>query len=281
MFISELIRKEGLRQGLRPRTIQTYQLCTNQFFRHCKKDPVYVTKIDIQEYLDYLLEKNAPGNTLNVHLNALKFFYEQILHRKLTVNIKFSKTPQKLPDFLTQEEIFALINAIHNPKHSLMICLLYSSGMRISELLNLKVKDLELSQNHGWVRNGKGGKDRPFIIAQSLKEELQIWVKDKNVDGWIFTGWNNSPYNDSSVREILKKAAKEATITKKVHPHMLRHSFATHLLENGYAVTDVQPLLGHSRLETTLVYTHLARPKLLQVQSPLDKLRGKNYGADC
>jgi len=281
MFPPELIRKEGLRQGLRHRTIQTYQFCTNQFFRHCKKDPIQVNKNDIRNYLDHLLEKNAPGNTLNVHLNALKFFYEQILHRKLTVHIKFSKTPQKLPDFLTQEEISALINAIYNPKHALIIRLLYSSGMRISELLNLKVKDLELSQNHGWVRNGKSGKDRPFIIAQSLKEELQVWVKDKNVDEWLFTGRNNSPYNDSSIREILKKAAKEAKITKKVHPHMLRHSFATHLLENGYAVTDVQPLLGHSRLETTLVYTHLVRPKLLQVQSPLDKLRGKNYGADC
>src|SRR3989344_1339016 len=162
MFISELIRKEGLRQGLRPRTIQTYQLCTNQFFRHCKKDPVYVTKIDIQEYLDYLLEKNAPGNTLNVHLNALKFFYEQILHRKLTVNIKFSKTSKKLPDFLTQDEIQKLLQSISNTKHSLMIRLLYSSGMRISELLNLKVKDLKLDQNYGWIRDGKSGKDRPF-----------------------------------------------------------------------------------------------------------------------
>ncbi len=273
MFVPELIRKEGLRQGLRPRTIHTYQFCVNQFFRSCKKDPSQIKKIDIQEYLDYLLEKNAPGNTLNVHLNALKFFYEQILHRKLTINIRFNKTSKRLPEFLTQEETQKLLQNIHNPKHSLMIRLLYSSGMRISELLHLRIRDLDFSQNCGWVRDGKGCKDRPFIIAQSLKEELLSWTKDKTPDEWLFTGWNNSPYDDSSIREILKKATKEAKIAKKVHPHMLRHSFATHLLEQGYAVTDVQPLLGHSRLETTLVYTHLARPKLLQVQSPLDRLQ--------
>ena len=272
MFIPELIRKEGLRQGLRPRTIQTYQFCTNQFFRRCTKDPIQVNKRDLQAYLDYLLEKDTPGNTLNVHLNALKFFYEQILHRKLTVNISFSKTSQRLPEFLTQEETTCLLNAIRNPKHKLLIRMLYSSGMRISELLNLKVRDLDLQNRHGWVRNGKRGKDRPFIIAQSLNEELKQWVTGKNPDQWLFTGWNNSPYDDSSIREILKKSAKEARIIKKVRPHMLRHSFATHLLENGYALTDVQPLLGHSRLETTLVYTHLAAPKLLTIQSPLDAL---------
>src|SRR3989338_6023654 len=155
MFVLELIRKESLRQGLRPRTIKTYQYCVNQFFRSCKKDPIYVTKMDIQDYLDHLLDKNAPGNTLNVHLNALKFFYEQVLHRKLTVNIKFSKTSKKLPHFLSQTEIQELIRAISNSKHSLMIRLLYSSGMRISELLNLKVGDLELSQNYGWVKIGR------------------------------------------------------------------------------------------------------------------------------
>lgn len=273
MYPQELIRKEGLRQGLRPRTIQTYQYCTNQFFRRCRKDPIQVNKADIQDYLDHLLEKNAPGNTLNVHLNTIKFFYEQILHRKLTVNIKFSKTSKRLPEFLTQEETQKLLQSIHNSKHSLMIRLLYSSGMRISELLNLRIRNLDFSQNCGWVRDGKGGKDRPFVIAQSLKEELLFWTKDKTSDAWLFTGWNNFPYDDDSIREILKKAAKEAKITKKVHPHMLRHSFATHLIQNGYAITEVQPLLGHSKIETTMVYVHLAAKHLLQVQSPLDRLQ--------
>lgn len=272
MFIPELIRKAGLRQGLRPRTIQTYQYCVNQFFQKCKKDPFHIRKIDIQEYLDHLLERPAPGNTINVHLNALKFFYEEILHRTLTVNIKYSKVARKMPEFLTQEETRDLLSAITNPKHSLMIHLLYSSGMRINELLHLKIRDLDLLHGVGWIRDGKGGKDRPFIIAKALQEQLQHWIQKKSPDNWLFTGWNNSPYDDSSIREILKKAAILAKITKKVHPHILRHSFATHLIQNGYAVTEVQPLLGHARVETTMVYVHLAAKHLLHVQSPLDNL---------
>ncbi len=274
MFIPELIRKEALRQGLRPRTIQTYQQCIGRFFRRCHKDPLAVRKDDIKHFLDLLIERGAPGSTINVYLNALKFFYEQILHRKLTVNVRYSKAPTRLPEFLTQEEIAAIFAAIDNHKHSLMIRLLYSSGMRVSELLNLKVKDLDSAFRHGWVRNGKGGKDRPFIIAAKLQHELKVWVEQNKLhyDGFVFWSYDRKQYDDSSVREILKRAAKKANIQKKVYPHMLRHSFATHLLEQGYAITDVQPLLGHSRLETTLVYTHLAAPKLLAVQSPYDAL---------
>ncbi len=269
------MRKEALRQGLRPRTIQTYQQCAERFFHRCHKDPLAVRKDDIKHFLDLLIERGAPGSTINVYLNALKFFYEQILHRKLTVNLCYSKAPARLPEFLTQEEIAAIFVAIDNPKHSLMIRLLYSSGMRISELLNLKVKDLDSAFRHGWVRNGKGGKDRPFIIAAKLQHELKVWIEQNQLhyDDFIFWSYGRKQYDSSSVREILKKAAKKARIQKNVYPHMLRHSFATHLLEQGYAVTDVQPLLGHSRLETTLVYTHLATPKLLTIQSPYDALK--------
>ncbi len=274
MFVPELIRKEGLRRGLRPKTIQTYQHCVERFFKRCRKDPFAVRKQDIEEFLDQLIEKKSPGNTINVYLNALKFFYEEILHRRLTINIRFSKTSRKLPEFLTQEEIVRLLKVITNPKHKLLIGFLYSTGMRISELLNLKVQDLDPKNKYGWIRNGKGGKDRPFIIAERLCEDLISWISQNNLmpENYVFFSYGQKQYDDSSVREILKKAARNAMITKRIYPHMLRHSFATHLLENGYAVTDVQPLLGHSRLETTLVYTHLAAPKLLTTKSPYDTL---------
>jgi len=273
MYPPELIKKEALRRGLRPRTIQTYQKCVEVFFRRCRKEPFQVNKKDIQEFLDHLLEKGAPGNTLNVYLNALKFFYEEVLNRRLTLKLRYSKTAKKLPDFLTKDEIVKLIQAIKNPKHSLLIRLLYSSGMRVSELLNLKIKNLCLDGDYGWVRNGKGGKDRPFIIANSLKDELTDYIKDKNSEEWLFIGWNNSPYDTSSVREILNKAAKKAGIKKRVHPHLLRHSFATHLIQNGYSPLEVQPLLGHNNVNTTMVYVHLAAANLLNVKSPLDGLR--------
>jgi integrase/recombinase XerD len=273
MYIPELIRKEGLRRGLSPRTIRTYSNCVEKFFRTCHKEPFQVTKVDIQYFLDRLLEKSAPGNTLNVYLNALKFFYEEIMHRKLTVNIRYSKIPQKLPEFLIQEEVTRLFAAIANPKHQLMIKLLYATGMRVNELCHLKVKDFQFEQNYGWVRQGKGKKDRPFIVPQKLKEELLLYIHRDQLqgDGWLFPGHKNH-YSPASVQAILHTSATVSKLTKKVHPHMLRHSFATHLIQNGYSVMDVQPLLGHQKLETTLVYLHLAAPRLLNIESPYDRL---------
>ncbi len=273
MDINELIRKEGLRRGLRPRTIQTYQQCVERFFRKSGKEPLSLHKQDIKDFLDILINKGAPGNTLNVYLNALKFFYEEILHRRLTINLRYSKVSKRLPDFLTKEETINLISSIKNPKHSLMIRLLYSSGLRVGELLNLKISNLNIKEGYGWVRNGKGGKDRPFIIAHSLQEELHQYTTGKLPESWLFTGWNNSPYDDSSIREILKKAVKNAKLSKKVHPHMLRHSFATHLIQNGYSPLEVQPLLGHNNVNTTMIYVHLAAANLFNVKSPYDSLQ--------
>lgn len=272
MFVPELITKEALRQGLSPCTIRTYCRCVERFFRHYPKEPHQVSKNDIEQFIDKLLAKNASGNTINVYLNALKFFYEQVLHKKLTLNLKYSKHPLQLPEFLTQEETKSLLKQIENPKHFLIISLIYSAGFRVSEVLNLRVKDLQLEQNYGWVRQGKGRKDRPFIIAQNLKSILQEWIKSLSPEDYLFTGIHGQ-YTAASIRQILKRAKKKARINKNIHPHTLRHSFATHILENGYAVTDLQPLLGHSKIETTLVYTHLAQPKLLNIQSPYDTLK--------
>lgn len=274
MDVSNLIRKEALRQGLRPKTMHIYCQCVHKFLYKCNKEPFSINQKDIRDYVDTFLERNAPGNTINVYLNAIKFFYEDVLHRKLTLDIKYSKIPQKLPVFLTQDEVIKLFEAITYPKHKLMITFLYSTGMRIGELLNLKVKDLELKLNYGWVRDGKGGKDRLFIIAEKLKIDLSNWIQENNLqtDNFLFEGEKGGAYSDSSVREILKFARRKAGIKKKVHPHMLRHSFATHLIQNGYAVTEVQPLLGHSSLNTTMIYVHMAAPNLLKVKSPFDNL---------
>ncbi len=278
MYPPELIKKEALRQGLRSNTIQTYCHCVEKFFRTCRKEPRAITKRDIQDHLDRLLERNAPGSTINVYLNALKFFYEQVLHRRLTVTIKFSKTSKRLPDYLTKEESVAIFSTIQNQKHRFMIKFLYSSGLRVSEFCHLRIRDLHLEENYGWVRNGKGGKDRPFIIAQSIKEELQQWIENNKLtaDSWLFPGYKNQPYSDSSIREILWAARKKAEIMKRIHPHLLRHSFATHFIIDGHSPLELQPLLGHGRLDTTMVYVHTAAQHLLKVRSPLDTLPAQN-----
>ncbi len=275
--LPELIRQHGLRQGLRPQTIKTYTFCLQKFFRTTKKGFHELTKQDILHHLDRLAERGAPGSTLNVYLNAFKFLYEQVLHRRLTINLHFAKARCRLPGFLTQDELSRLISAIRNPHHQLMVRFLYSAGLRISELMHLKVKDIQLEKNYGWVRDGKGGKDRPFILAKSLNGDIEKWINAHNLasDSFLFQGYDSRPYSSSSLRIILIQSAKKAGISKHVHPHTLRHSFATHLIENGYAVTEVQPLLGHSRLDTTMIYTHLAAPALFRITSPLDSLPEK------
>lgn len=274
MYIPDLIRKEGLRRGLSSKTIKTYNHCVRRFFSKCPNDPKEVKKHDVKDFLDKLIEKGAGGNTINVYLNALKFFYGQVLNRKLMVCIRYSKTPKTLPTVLTKEEVTKLISAIENPKHSLMVKLIYSAGLRVSELVHLKAKDLELDKNHGWVRKGKGNKDRLFIIAKSIKYELLDCIEKENLsyDSWLFKGQKRGHLTVKTVQCIIKKAAKEAKIKKNVHPHTLRHSFATHLVENGYDILSIQSLLGHANAETTMVYVHTASPKMIAVQSPLDSL---------
>ena len=183
MLAVEALRKEGLRRGLSPRTIKTYSYCLQIFLKINKKELKLIKRQDVEDYLLKLVEKGKPGNTINVHLNAIKFYFDQILKRKLTVNIAYSKTPKNLPVFLTKVEVARLFEAIENKKHQLMIKLMYATGMRVSELVSLKIKDFEFDQNYGWVRQGKGRKDRLFVIAFKLKAELLGWVKHNYLNG--------------------------------------------------------------------------------------------------
>tara|TARA_Y100000310_G_scaffold314476_2_gene363870 strand:- start:385 stop:1248 length:864 start_codon:yes stop_codon:yes gene_type:complete len=276
MEVDQLILKEGLRRGLRAETIKTYTYAVNKFLRIYHKEPQEITKKNICGYVDQLIKWNRAGSTINVHLHALTFFYRNVLGKKIMADIPFSKNRKRLPECLSQSEVIKLLGVIDNPKHKLMIIFTYGSGFRVSELVNLKVKDLELSQEQGWIRNGKGGKDRLFVIPERLKVSLRTWIKENNLkaEDWLFPGNKKSHYSDSSIREIIKIACKKAGIMKNITPHTLRHSFATHLLEQGYSLIEVNKLLGHSRLETTLIYTHMVSPKLCNVTSPYDSLDG-------
>ena len=273
MDIPELIRKEGLRRGLSHKTIRTYRYCVRKFFNWCRKEPHEIKKADIKSYLDLMIEKGACGSTINVNLNALKFFYGNVLNKRLMVNIRYSKTPKSLPIVLTKEEIARLINSISNPKHRLMAKLMYSAGLRVSELVHLKPEHLEIKNGYGWVRHGKGNKDRMFVVAESIKEELASYISKEcaSPDSYIFRGFNGH-LTTASVRSVIKNARKHAKLSKRAHPHTLRHSFSTHLIENGSSVAEVQSLLGHSSAETTMVYLHTSSPKMIGTKSPIDSL---------
>ena len=275
----ELMKKEMLRRKYSLMTIENYVNCLRKFLNYCKNEPRKITKMNVKDYLNGLAEKKVSGSTINVNLNALKFLMEEILNKNFMVKIRYSKVPKELPTVLSKGEIVKLINCIDNDKHKLMIKLMYSAGLRVSELINLKVEDLELDNCFGWVRHGKGNKDRMFIIADSLREELTNHIRKNNLgfDSFLFSGYNGK-MSVRTLQVIVKRAAKKAKIYKNVHCHTLRHSYATHLIENGYGVASVQSLLGHNSMETTMVYVHIASPRMINVKSPLDSLSLGNHG---
>ena len=273
MDFTNIIFRHGKIRNLSPRTIKSYTFCVGKFLRRFPHKQVkQISKKDVEQYLFELSQKKRSAATINLYHNAIKFFFHVGLKKRLLVHVPSAKVEKRIPEYLNQEETKQLFSCIHNQKHLLMIKLLYSSGMRVSELVNLKVKDLENS--HGWVRQGKGAKDRPFIIAKRLQKELSIHIIENTLKpkSWLFPA--RDPLKHLTVRtvqSILKIARKKAKISKTLTPHTLRHSFATHLLQNGYAITDLQPLLGHNRLDTTMIYVHMAAPQILRTKSPLDE----------
>ena len=277
MDIIELMKRELIRRKYSYRTIKSYVFCFNQFLKKCHKEPRKMNKSDVTDYLDSIAYKSS-ASTLNLHLQSIKFALEQILNKRFFVKMPFSKVPKKLPIFLTKDEVVRLFEVIKNRKHSLMIRLMYSAGLRVSELVNLKIMDFEFERDYGWVRNGKGGKDRLFLIAKKLKSEILDFIKNENLsnESFLFSGLNGS-ISTKSVYLIVKRATKIAKINKKIHPHTLRHSFATHLIEDSYPVSTVQSLLGHNSIETTMVYIHMTKPKLIDVESPYDKLCSESF----
>jgi site-specific recombinase XerD len=273
--IEQAMKRECKRRRYSERTIKTYIYCVNRFLKWCKKDLGKISKKDVRFFLEYLSEKGKAGNTMNVYHMAIRFLFENVLDKRMWIDIKYSKVPEKLPVVLSKEEIKKLFEVIKNPKHKLMIQLMYGSGLRVSELINLKVEDLELDKGFGWVRKGKGNKDRLFIVPESLKSEIRKFIGMKKIDEYnrLFTSQRGRKYSIRSLQQIIKKARKKAKINKNISCHTLRHSFATHLIENGCSVSEVQALLGHKSPETTFVYVHTASPKLIKIKSPLDDLK--------
>jgi len=267
------MQKEMLRRRFSIRTIQSYIFCIEKFLKKVN-NPNKIKKKEIKEFLEELSERKRAGSTMNIYLSAIKFLVNDVLRKNINLNFRYSKTPKKLPVFLNRDELKRLFNAIENAKHKLMIQLMYSAGLRVSELLYLRVKDLEIEMGFGWIRKGKGSKDRPFIIAKKLKNEIVYYIIENNLRHYDFLFARNKviPLSARTVQEILKQAAKKAGIKKKVHPHMLRHSFGTHLVEEENDITDVQKLLGHNDVKTTMVYVHTASPKMISVESPFDNL---------
>ncbi len=218
------------------------------------------SSMGVEEYLISLIKDGKSTNTVRLASAAIRFFTNDM------VSVNIPKRRKRLPITLSKKEVNKMITSLDNIKHRIVISLLYSSGLRVSELVNLKNSDINFINNTIHVKNAKGGKDRITLLSKKIKSQLKKYKKGEK---YVFE-FKNKKYSQKSILEIVKKAALKAKINKNVTPHTLRHSFATHLLESGTDIRFIQKLLGHARLETTSIYTHVAKSEFLRIKSPLD-----------
>lgn len=258
-----------------PKTIQAYLYYNKELLRFANyKSPKEITKQDIKDYLDFLFNSNKSASTVNLAVNALKFYYEQILKRKFfipNIGIKRPKKDKKLPIVLSKQEIIKMIKVVNNLKHKLIIQILYGSGLRISELVNLQINDIDFNRKIIMIKAGKGKKDRITILPKQILENIDKYLCEWRPLIYLFESHEaGKKMSIRSAQKVVVNAMERADINKLASAHTLRHSFATHLLEAGTSIRYIQELLGHARLETTQIYTKVANNKLREIESPLD-----------
>jgi integrase/recombinase XerD len=256
-------------------TVKCYIRAVAEFARHFNKPPDQLGAEEIRSWQLFLLnERRVKLSTYIQAVCALRFFYQNTLHRKIEIDrIPLPRYEKKLPVILSKTEVKALLEAPKNLKHRAMLATMYGTGLRVSEVTNLKVSDLDGERHVIWVRGGKGHKDRQVKLAEPLREVLAAYWRWKRPTGWLFPGRNpGCPIDRTSVFEACKKAARRAGIAKRVHPHSLRHAFATHLLDDGVNLLVLQTLLGHAHLKTTARYLHLSDSVVRSTRSPLEML---------
>ncbi|MEA2103112.1 MAG: site-specific tyrosine recombinase/integron integrase [Candidatus Cloacimonadota bacterium] len=238
-----------------------------------------LTRSQINNYLLKLIKsKNISISQQNQRINAIKFFYEKVLGRdKQYYKIHRPRKEKKLPDVLSKAEVNAIIQNTRNIKHKAILSLIYSAGLRRGELLNLRISDIDSNRMMIKIRNSKGKKDRYSILSKNTLQILRIYYKEYHPGNWLFESPKKSRYSASSIQKILKRSVRKAGIHRNVNIHMLRHSFATHLLEQGTNLRIIQELLGHESIKTTEIYTHISNRDLKNVINPFDNMGNPGY----
>jgi site-specific recombinase XerD len=251
------------------KTRKAYLLYIREYIIFSKNARMKEKQKAIEEFLlDRHKRKQSP-QTINLALNAVKFLYAQVLKDPQKIDLKFTKRSKKLPVFLSRTEIKKIIEATENPKYRLMISLGYACGLRVSEVVDLKVADLDIDELVVHIKGAKGKKDRISILPERLQNDLRNIIAGKNNDDFVFASNRGGKLTTTSLQKMFRKSLAKAKVNKPATFHSLRHSFATHLLENGTDVRYVQALLGHSNIRTTQIYTHITNPKLKNIKSPL------------
>lgn len=272
MEINEFLKKletEIKISKLSEYTLKNYLDFNKQLLNHSQKNPEQITQDDVKYFLADKMSSRASASNI-LFLASIRFAYLNILGKDPTAGVKRPKKENKIPVVLTKQEVLQLIDSAETIKSKFILQLLYSSGLRVSEIVNLKPADLDFNQNIGWVRSGKGKKDRMFIISQKLSKKLHKYISKNSENQFLFS--KEKPLTTRNIQKIVQNTTRKANINKDVHPHTLRHSFATHLLEDGTSIRVIQQLLGHASLNTTQIYVHISASEIKKVKNPLDSL---------
>jgi integrase/recombinase XerD len=258
-----------------PTIIRAYILQVAQFAKHFGKSPDQLGAEHIRAYQLFLVKEGKLSQSTYIQVaSALRFLDTQTLNRQVSIDrIPFPRRERKLPIILSREEVKALLEAPRNLRHRALLTTMYAAGPRVSEVAKLRVGDIDSARNVLWIRGGKGHKDRQTLLPPKLLDLLRSYWRWKRPGEWMFpSSQPDQPISPKSIYLACRGAARKARITKAIHPHSLRHAFATHLLEAGCDIRKIQMLLGHARLETTARYLHVADLAVRSTTSPLELL---------
>jgi len=263
-----MVKNELLLRNYSRQTIKAYLSCLKNYFLYKKTS---FESMDIDNIRKFLIAKHeiyAP-QTVNLYLNSIKFFYRETLRIKTPIPIKFAKRNKSLPTVLSREEVELIIDSTKNSKHKLLLSLAYGAGLRVSEVINLKVKDLDFSNNYIHIKESKNKKDRITLLPEKLTNSLKNLIAGKEMNDIVFFSERGGKLSTRTAQKIFENSLKIVSVKKNATFHSLRHSFATHLLENGTDIRYIQSLLGHANIKTTQIYTKVTNFGLKNIKSPL------------
>lgn len=274
-----IMLEELQRRNFSPTTIRSYLYAVERFARHFKCRPDRLNHTHLRSYQAHLLRTGQlQPKTVRLHVSALRFFFVKTLRRRyLLDDTPYPKAPQRLPSILSVEEMARLIEAADGLYHRTMVMMLYATGMRSAELLQLQVVDIDSRRMLIHIRQGKGGRDRYVPLSPTLLATLRVYYRWMRPQTWLFPGtvhnWRaDKPITKRVLWDAVVTAATRAGFRKRVSPHLIRHSYATHLLEGGADLRTIQLLLGHVNIRHTALYLHLSQKHLQAVANPLDAL---------
>ena len=251
-----------------PKTIKSYLYGLQKYFTFKKINLEILEQNNIRNFLLFCEQKKISPQSRNLFLSAIKFYYRDVIKNLQKIKINLAKKPKSLPVVLSRSEIKIIIKSTKNPKHKLLLSLAYGAGLRISEVVSLKVQDLDLKELTIHIKKAKGQKDRISVIPKSIINAMKNLIAGKANNDFVFASERGGNLTIRTAQKVFQNVLKKSDIKKEATFHSLRHSFATHLLENGVDVRYVQELLGHQNIRTTQIYTKVTNPQLKNIKSP-------------